>query len=239
MAPQRLEGFLSALKEYYNADTLSDVIITCEGKEFKVHGVILSAHSKFFAKALDGNWKESSERKIDIKDFDTSVVDAMLHFIYSFDYSNDYGTSSMVFDAQVYQIADKYDISALKAHAKDKFDAAITTGWSMDDFPLAVMVVYESTPSADRGLRDLVVETSRKNIDQLLKLDGFCELIRKMSDFAADLIPFLCGKPSASIGRYKCPSCFHPFHGEFSSGAYYCPHCSRRRSDWESFQEKD
>ncbi|KAH7019639.1 BTB/POZ protein [Ilyonectria destructans] len=243
MAPQGLEGFLSSLKEYiasyYNTDTLSDVVVACNDQEFKVHGVILSAHSKCFAKALNGNWKESSQRKIDVKDFDASVVEAMLRFMYSFDYSNIYGTSTMAFDAQVYQIADKYDVPGLKAHSKDKFGAAITAGWSMDDFPLAVTVVYESTPSADRGLRDLVVETSQENIDKLLEHDGFCELIRKTPDFAADLIPFLCGKLSTTMPRYECPSCHCKFGGEFSRVAYYCPSCATKRSDWSSYRIKD
>ncbi|SCO91198.1 uncharacterized protein FRV6_15326 [Fusarium oxysporum] len=203
MTPQGLEEFPSSLKEYYNKDALSDVTITCDGQEFKAHRVIISAHSKCFAKALNGDWKESSERQIDIKDFDASVVEAMLRFMYSFDYSNIYGTSTMVFDAQMYQIADKYDIPALKAQSKNKFDVAVTTGWSMDDFPLAITVVYESTPPEDRGLRDLVVQTARKNIDKLLGHDGFCELIRMTPDFAADLIPFLCVKPSKANSQVE------------------------------------
>ncbi|OBS15072.1 hypothetical protein FPOA_14087 [Fusarium poae] len=236
MTSKGLEEFLSSLKEYYNKDALSDVTITCDGQEFKAHRVIMSAHSKCFAKALNGDWKESSERQIDIKDFDASVVEAMLRFMYSFDYSNIYGTSTMVFDAQMYQIADKYDIPALKAQSKNKFDVAVTTGWSMDDFPLAITMVYESTPPEDRGLRDLVVETARKNIDKLLGRDGFCELIRKTPDFAADLIPFLCVQPSESIHRYECPSCDHKFRGEFSGVTYHCPNCSRKRSDWDSYR---
>ncbi|RSL81301.1 hypothetical protein CEP52_017228, partial [Fusarium oligoseptatum] len=97
----------------------------------------------------------------------------MLRFMYSFDYSNNSGSSTMVYDAQVYQIAHKYDIPALKAHCKSKFGTAIATGWSLDDFPLAITVAYESTLSEDRGLRDLAVETSRKHIDKLLGHDGF------------------------------------------------------------------
>jgi speckle-type POZ protein len=92
------------------------------------------------------SYKETSERKVEIKDFDPSVVEAMLCFVYSFDYRNTCGTSSMIFDAQVYQIADKYDIPALKAHSKEKFASAVAAGWNMDDFPLSVSVVYDSTP---------------------------------------------------------------------------------------------
>ncbi|KAF5554419.1 hypothetical protein FPHYL_8439 [Fusarium phyllophilum] len=147
---------------------------------------------------LNGNWKESSEGNIDIKDFDPGVVDAMLRFIYSFEYDNTQGTPPMIFDARMYQIADKYDIAALKTESKKKFELTIANGWATDDFPVAANLVYVSTPSEDRGLRDIVVETARKNIDQLVGKDGFCELTRETPDFAADLIPFLCGKGSAS-----------------------------------------
>ena len=151
---QTVITFLTATS-YYSTGTLSDVAIACDGQEFNVHGVILSAHSRYFAVELTGNWKvlystvihkmkhplmafkESSEKKIEIKDFDAAVVDAMLRFMYSFDYTNTCGSSTMIHDAQVYQIADKYNIPALKAHAKEKFGSSITAGWSLDDYPHA------------------------------------------------------------------------------------------------------
>lgn len=157
----------------------------------------------------------------------------MLRFIYSFEYTNTYGTSSMVFDAQMWQIADKYDIPALMAESKKKFEIAVTTGWSMDDFPMAVTIVYESAFS---GLRDIVVVTASKNIDELLGKDGFLDLIRTTPHFTADLIPFLCGTSSGSVLMYKCPSCQKKFRGEFSRGTYYCPLCSHQRSDWSTFK---
>ncbi|KAG7412872.1 BTB/POZ domain-containing protein 8 [Fusarium oxysporum f. sp. rapae] len=179
------------MARYYNTDALSDVTVTCDGQVFKAHRIILSAHSKCLAKALNGSWKESSEGNIDIKDFEPNVVDAMLRFVYSFEYNNAEGTPPIVFDAHMYQIADKYDIAALKTESKNKFELAIANGWATDDFPVAANLVYVSTPSEDRGLRDIVVETASENIDQLVGKDGFCELIRETPDFAADLIPFL------------------------------------------------
>ncbi|KAL9566570.1 hypothetical protein ACKAV7_009485 [Fusarium commune] len=152
MAPQGVEGFLASLKEYYNTDALSDVTVTCDGQVFKAHRIILSAHSKCLAKALNGSWKESSEGNIDIKDFEPNVVDAMLRFVYSFEYNNAEGTPPIVFDAHMYQIADKYDIAALKTESKNN----------------SANLVYVSTPSEDRGLRDIVVETASENIDQLV-----------------------------------------------------------------------
>ncbi|KAK2922684.1 hypothetical protein FoTM2_017537 [Fusarium oxysporum f. sp. vasinfectum] len=135
----------------------------------------------------------------------------------------------MAYDAQVYQIADKYDVSTLKTHTKGKFGIAIATGWNMDDFPVAISVVYESTPSIDRGLSDLVMGTSRRNIDKLLGHDGLREIIRKSPDFAADLIPSLCGKLSAQC--YECPSCDHQFRGDFWGSI-----TTVQAADWDSHQ---
>ncbi|RGP78990.1 protein roadkill [Fusarium longipes] len=242
MVPKEEERFLSSLKGYFNNDALSDLTITCDGEEFKVHRLILSGHSTYFAKCLRGEWKESSEGRVNIEDFDASVVEAMLRFMYSFDYDDDSdGSLNMVFNAQVYQIADKYDVQALKAQSKNKFEMAVTTGWNTEDFPLAVIVTYDTTPPEDRGLRDVVVEIARKNIDKLLGCDGFCELIRKTPDFSADLIPFLCTRPTENaMSRYRCPGCSKEFYGQFSEHTnawghhfyYYCPYCGQHRADW-------
>jgi hypothetical protein len=204
MAPKGFEKFLSSLNDdYFNTGTFSDVVIVCEDQEFKVHRLVLACHSKYFEAQLNGNWKESIERRIEIQDFDPGIVESMLRYMYSFNYNNTRGHSSMVYDAQVYQIADKYDIPTLKEYSKDRFCTAITTGWNMDEFPLAINVVYESTPAEDRGLRDLVVETSLLHLDTLLNRDGFGNVLRTNADFSADLIPFLSPKTSIK----ECSSC--------------------------------
>lgn len=134
------------------------------------------------------------EGKIEINDFEVSLVEAMLRFMYSFEYSNTCGISAMIYDAQVYQIADKYDIPALKKHAKERFETAVGVGWNMDDFPLAIGIVYDTTPRRDMGLRDIVVKTSVSKISELLDKDGFSKTLRSVPDFAVDLIPALVGK---------------------------------------------
>ncbi|KAH7110417.1 BTB/POZ protein [Dactylonectria estremocensis] len=75
MPRQLFESFQSSLKEYYNTEILSDAVISCEGQEFKVHRLILSIHSQYFAKELNGPWKEASDKKIEIRDFDAGVVE--------------------------------------------------------------------------------------------------------------------------------------------------------------------
>ncbi|KFA81333.1 hypothetical protein S40288_08303, partial [Stachybotrys chartarum IBT 40288] len=220
---------------YHNTELFSDVVVICDEHEIKAHRLVLSSHSKYFATQFNGPWKESSEQKVEITDFDIGIVEAMLEFMYKFDYSASNGTSAMIFDAQVYQIADKYDIAALKQHAMGKFGVAIETGWSLHDFPLAVAVAYDTTPPEDRGLRDLVIATSYANIDKLLINDSFCKVLRTTIDFAADLVPFLHG--NAQNPSYRCPSCDRIVSVDLQPGSsYYCIHCGSRRSDWKSYR---
>lgn len=134
--------------------------------------------------------------------------------MYNFNYTSVSGASSMVFEAQVYQIADKYDIGSLKEHAKENFSAAVDTGWSMDDFPLAITLVYTTTPSEDRGLRDVVIRVSNLHIDDLLSKEYFCEVLRNTTEFAADLVLFL---RTGGSHRYRCPSCQNTFSCSVSS----------------------
>jgi speckle-type POZ protein len=64
----------------------------------------------------------------------------MLNFMYLFSYdasgSDQARASPMIFNVKVYSIADKYDVVALKSQAKEKFEKAAKSCWSMEDFPL-------------------------------------------------------------------------------------------------------
>lgn len=171
---------------------------------------------------------------IKIEDFDTNIVEAMLSFMYSFDYDNSHGPL-MTYDARVYQIADKYNMPALKAHSKNKFEAIVTKSWSAAEFPSVISVVYETTPQQDRGLRDVVVKTSHSNIKQLLEGENFKSILREAPDFAADLIPLLCDKSSAlgksaAVARYICFNCGATFSIDIAGvirRLVTCPECGK------------
>ncbi|KAG5660087.1 hypothetical protein KAF25_003609 [Fusarium avenaceum] len=236
MAGNPSDSFLEKLKSYSNNESFSDIVICYEDTEFKAHTVILSCHSEYFAKQP----KESIEKVIHIIDFDSSVIEAMLHFIYHFEYTNESKESAMVFHAKVYQIADKYGIFVLKEHAKQKFRTAVKVDWSTEDFSIAIELVYTTTPPEDRGLRDLIVETSNANLEKLISRDGFCEALRTTTDFAADLVPFTCGKGSGQIHCYRCPSCGRNFQfDDPKRHTRYCPRCGWEYSRWDSYIQID
>ncbi|KAF4499120.1 ARM REPEAT PROTEIN INTERACTING WITH ABF2 [Fusarium agapanthi] len=183
---------LSSLNEnwakYFNNGSLSDATIKCGGQNFAIHSLILFCHSEYFRKQLDGPWKESSERVIEITDFDPAIVKAMTLFFYCFDYESPADSSAMTFHAKVYQIADKYDIEALKRLASTKYGTSIDAGREMDSFPDAIELAYTTTPPGDRRLRDIAVEVTIKRIGTLMSQDAFSEMLSANSDLAADII---------------------------------------------------
>lgn len=62
-------------------------------------------------------------------------------------------------NAKMYALADKYDIPDLKGLARQKFKRNVADGWNTPGFASAAEIVYESTPKADNGLREVVVNT--------------------------------------------------------------------------------
>lgn len=61
----------------------SDIILTCEGEEFKVHKLILSARSKVFAGMFRHKMAETKNHRVDIKDMGKEVLRQMLMYIYT------------------------------------------------------------------------------------------------------------------------------------------------------------
>ncbi|KAI7759877.1 hypothetical protein LZL87_014096 [Fusarium oxysporum] len=210
MKSSSFKPFVTSLSKFFNNKCLSDAVIRCGDREFAVHSLILFSHSEYFAKQLDGPWKlkESSERAIDITEFDPDVVEATIHFMYHFDYEPAADTSAMIFHAKVYQIGDKYGIKALKSYVTGKFHATIGSSWNTDDFPTAITLAYATTPSDDMGLRDSIVEIAFKNFESLISQTGFCETLREVGDFGFDLARFLhLSDLSSPMYPNYCPRC--------------------------------
>ncbi|KAF5615979.1 kelch 8 [Fusarium sp. NRRL 25303] len=194
MDPKPIEAFGASLQEYYNNKCLSDVVIRCEGQEFTVHSLVLFCHSDYFKRQLTGPWKESKDKIIEIADFDKDVVEAMLRFVYSFNYFIPPNTSPLIFHAKVYQIGDKYGIETLKNQSLNNFKrvvegSEVTTEYA-SDLAGAITTVYTTTPPGDRGLRDIVMNRSYWKLHQLMGEESFKESLSMNGDFSADLVSY-------------------------------------------------
>jgi len=183
------------------------------------------------------------EGTIPLDDDDVSAVEAMLRFLYSFDYDASGSAtgiaSPMVFNVKVYSIAEKYDVPALKSIASQKFKESVKTCWNMDDFPPTITEVYGSTPPNDQELRRVIVDAACEHITELLQKQGFCDILGETVGFASDLVQIQASKrgpDEKQTGiKYQCPNCSEQWKIVAPSGsAYYCPHCGIHRSNWGS-----
>ncbi|KAF4963623.1 hypothetical protein FSARC_8408 [Fusarium sarcochroum] len=71
----------------YN-EKFSDMIILCDGREFKAHRAIVCTQSSFFDKALSNNLKEATDRVIELPEDDPDILERFLEFLYTGTYSD-------------------------------------------------------------------------------------------------------------------------------------------------------
>lgn len=77
--------------------------------------------------------------------------------------------SQLLIHAQMYEIADKYEVIGLKALSMEKFRWACTRFWDHAEFTQAAYHAYTTTPDDDKGLRSVVCRTLSNHMSLLLK----------------------------------------------------------------------
>jgi len=75
-------GFGEKMKQMYERNLFTDVRIVVQNKMFNVHRAVLASHSPAFEKMFENDTKEKLERKIEIVDLDSDVVEDLVEFMY-------------------------------------------------------------------------------------------------------------------------------------------------------------
>jgi hypothetical protein len=91
--------------------------------------------------------------------------------------------------ARMYALADKYQISGLKALAQRKFQKAALQHWNSEEFAPALYIVFTSTLEEDRGLRDVVISTISR--DRLLEKPEVRAAVKDLPELAFGLLIYL------------------------------------------------
>ncbi|KAF3492433.1 uncharacterized protein GIQ15_01950 [Arthroderma uncinatum] len=196
-----------SLKRYFASGQFADLTIRADGEVFKVHKVAVCGQSEYFSRMFSGEWEETVNNEVELKEVEPDAVATIIHFLYGFDYDSSGSSgariSPMLFDAQIYGLTEKYGIPSLKERVKEKFANSVRACWDMDDFPLVIEEVYTTTASADRGLRDLITGTCHEHFSELLQKEGFIRALESCIYFAADLAK----QGSQPLPKYRCPNC--------------------------------
>lgn len=213
-----------------------------------MHKLVLCAQSEWFQKTCAGSWKvgaqystdhtvrlmtvqEGQESKIELAEDDPQVVDAMLHYLYNFDYG-DYGIGQehcppIVLDVRVFAIAGKYFLANLKDLAAKKFETRAAEEWKGPGFVAAITEAYSIIPEHDDTIRKILVRIAREHASQLLDPEQDHGDLRavagEMSAFARDLATALAC-PHLSGSTYCCPGCDQLFLWDDSNSEEFgCP----------------
>ncbi|KAI7527505.1 hypothetical protein KC331_g16295 [Hortaea werneckii] len=146
--------------------------ITCSGRTWQVHKVVVCSQCPFFAKAVTGRFKEACDSCIDLVDDDPSTVEAMLRWLYyaSFEVeeSKPPGMSTILFLARSYTIADKYLLADFRITAGQKLRAALMDrDWDVEDLLALIEEIFpeadESFLAAPERLRTWVITATHAN----------------------------------------------------------------------------
>ena len=97
-------------------------------------------------------------------------------------------------DAEMYALADKYEMSGLKTAAQNKFGNNMdlwlswTASRSVGSFPSLISLVYSSTPISDRLLRDRVVAYAQEAWKLIPREEVLKTMLAANLDFALDMV---------------------------------------------------
>ncbi|KAK5113000.1 hypothetical protein LTR85_011022 [Meristemomyces frigidus] len=215
-----------AARLLYASGDYSDLTIICNGREWKVHKFQLCAQSDFFHKACSGRFKEAQESKINLDDDNPDAVDALLKYLYHFDYNTDSGTAPLVLEIRIFAIADKYFIEPLKKLAAERFTERCKSEWNTAVFAEAVSELYTTAPAPYHTLKRTVVDTVKRHDAQLrsdeVEYSAFKDIVLATAALGADLfLNGVTGAPTAAERKMEESNAYGTW--------YECPgvHCRR------------
>lgn len=116
----------------------------------------------------------------------------MIQYLYHLEYDlpdseDSLEKAGLVFHAEMYSLADKYNIRGMKVLAQDHFRIRAEGNCRVKEFPTAIQIVYKTTVDEDRGLRDVVVDIISMNMD-LLDEPEIREAIKDTANLAFELL---------------------------------------------------
>ena len=115
----------SDLGNLFMSGALSDVIVSCNGKEFNCHKVVLAARSSVFRAMFEHNMEEKKNSAVKVEDVEGDAMEKLLHFIYTskLDFLD---SISFELAARVLAAADKYELPRLKVACEECLSTRLT-----------------------------------------------------------------------------------------------------------------
>jgi len=165
MTSDGVESFLKDIGNILLDKDTCDVVLLCEGEEFKAHQLILTARSQVFRAMLKSNTLETANGEIRIQDAEKDVLQEMLRYLYKIEVDVDFTKFE-----KLLVLADKYQILDLVKYCEEKIIK------SLNDENALEMAIFAETHNADNLLHesvkfilDNVPNCLKENLEELMK----------------------------------------------------------------------
>ncbi|RFU33137.1 hypothetical protein B7463_g3156, partial [Scytalidium lignicola] len=148
--------------------------------------------------------KEAVSQEIVLDEEEPPTVAKMIDFLYRLDYDDNrldtvggasvaeqptgLNSVSLLVNAKIYIIADKYDIQALKEWAVVKYKEVLPATWNSNSFIESAILVFENTPESDQMLREVIIRKASENAKTLFDRGEFVALLQSHGYFAAEVL---------------------------------------------------
>jgi len=172
---------------------------------------------------------ESGQPVVELKDDDEAAVEAMLRWLYTFDYktptSGDKQEDTLDFQLNVRVVADKYLLAGLRDEALQRLKTHLDTANECDLVKLIGKVRYTDT-TFPTAVTDAIDKIRNQRLDLLLNNLAFRGLMRSDADLSMSIVDKLrAGFVGALVEqRYlKCPTCkWEELRDKAPGGSYTC-----------------
>ncbi|KAF2114176.1 hypothetical protein BDV96DRAFT_647654 [Lophiotrema nucula] len=216
------EGFqlpsaiVSHLGGYFANGQYSDLQVKYDRdrKLVSVHKIILCTQSKWFSKALGGQFQESKQNTIALHDDYPASVECMFEYMYTGSYENIYSKAQQInsqlsqfdLDIHAYAAGDKYDIPALRDQAIACYINRAQHLWMQniayegpesprrshilfeyERFLNSVTLLYAKTPTASDPMRRATIGLIKHYFGKLSGVKFFSTMLAYHDEFRCDM----------------------------------------------------
>lgn len=157
-------------------------------------------------KLISSKSQEGNTNEITLSESDPDVVKAVLTFLYGIPYTDLELPHSAVFHTSVYAAGEFYQLPKLKDLARHRFRdvaySSITKPYGAMLCFEAANEIYGGTPGLDRGLRDILVDVTKRHLHHLIDDNKRnLEVLEGIPEFAVDLVRSKVGRAKEAIGE--------------------------------------
>jgi hypothetical protein len=137
-------------------------------------------------------------------------------------YTN-FSDAALLINAQMFIIADKYDIQRLKQLAKEEYEEFVPHTCDSSAFVASLKLIYDETLESDRLLKDIAVNMAGKHMNKLVDREEFRLLCKGHGVMAFDIMMASLGRLGEEIqdtsgAYYSRPGGPVVYHGTCSCG---------------------